>query len=139
MTRTYRAPSTCPVCSDELITLRVGCPSCGTELSGHFAQCRYCSLDAGDVEVLEVFLRSRGNVRDVQAHLGVSYPTARQRLADLLAKMGLGEESAASVENVVTDEPSAQDEAVTAAVLEDLAAGRIDVDEAAALLGGSAG
>jgi hypothetical protein len=86
-----------------------------------------------------VFLRSRGNVRDVQAHLGVSYPTARQRLADLLAKMGLGEESAASVENVVTEEPSAQDEAVTAAVLEDLAAGRIDVDEAAALLGGSAG
>jgi hypothetical protein len=53
--------------------------------------------------------------------------------------MGLGEESAASVENVVTEEPSAQDEAVTAAVLEDLAAGRIDVDEAAALLGGSAG
>ena len=86
-----------------------------------------------------MFLRSRGNVRDVQAHLGVSYPTARQRLGDLLAKMGLGEESAASVENVVTEEPSAQDEAVTAAVLEDLAAGRIDVDEAAALLGGFAG
>lgn len=86
-----------------------------------------------------MFLRSRGNVRDVQAHLGVSYPTARQRLGDLLAKMSLGEESAASVENVVTEEPSAQDEAVTAAVLEDLAAGRIDVDEAAALLGGSAG
>ena len=86
-----------------------------------------------------MFLRSRGNVRDVQAHLGVSYPTARQRLGDLLAKMGLGEESAASVENVVTEEPSAQDEAATAVVLEDLAAGRIDVDEAAALLGGFAG
>ena len=85
-----------------------------------------------------MFLRSRGNVRDVQAHLGVSYPTARQRLGDLLAKMGLGEESAASVENVVTEEPSAQDEAVTAAVLEDLAAGRSDVDVAAALRGGSA-
>ena len=86
-----------------------------------------------------MFLRSRGNVRDVQAHLGVSYPTARQRLGDLLAKMGLGEESAAAVENVVTEEPSAQDEAATAVVLEDLAAGRIDVDEAAALLGGFAG
>lgn len=89
--RTYRAPATCPVCSDRLITLRVGCPSCATELSGHFGQCRFCSLDNAELAILEVFLRSRGNLRDLQAHLGVSYPTARQRLSDLLNRLGYAE------------------------------------------------
>ena len=121
MSATYRAPSTCPVCSDQLITLRVGCATCGTELSGHFEQCRYCRLDAADLEVLEVFLRSRGNLRDVQAHLGVSYPTARQRFGELLARLGLAEPAAA------TDDDSAT-------VLADLAAGRLSVDEAEGLL-----
>lgn len=121
MSATYRAPSTCPVCSEELITLRVGCANCGTELSGHFDQCRCCRLDAGDLEVLEVFLRSRGNLRDVQAHLGVSYPTARQRFSELLGRLGLAEPSVA-----VEDD--------SATVLADLAAGRLSVDEAEALL-----
>ena len=43
------------------------------------------------MEILEVFLRSRGNVRDVQAHLEVSYPTARARLIEVLDRLGLGE------------------------------------------------
>ena len=89
--RTHRPPTTCPVCSESLITLRLGCPSCGTELSGHFETCRFCRLGAADLEILEVFLRSRGNVRDVQAHLEVSYPTARARLIEVLDRLGLGE------------------------------------------------
>ena len=124
MTASYRAPSTCPVCSDRLVTLRVGCATCGTELSGQFEPCRFCRLDAADLEVLEVFLRSRGNLRDVQAHLGVSYPTARQRFGELLARLGLAEPVAA-----VTDD--------SATVLEDLAAGRISVEEAEVLLAGT--
>ena len=118
----HRAPGQCPVCSDELITLRLGCPSCGTEVGGRFAPCRYCRLSQDDLAMLEVFLRSRGNMRDVQAHLGVSYPTARQRFTALLARLGM---------------PEAADEAPDqAAVLADLAAGRIDVASAEALLEG---
>ncbi len=124
MTTTHRAPTTCPVCSHDLITLRVGCPSCGTEISGQFEPCRFCRLDAADVELLEVFLRSRGNLRDVQAHLGVSYPTARQRFTDLLVRMGLGD---------------SRDQVDSASVLRDLAAGRISVDDAEALLEGTTG
>jgi len=41
--------------------------------------------------MLRVFLSSRGNLREVEKHLGVSYPTARLRFADLLEKLGLGE------------------------------------------------
>ncbi|MGB8022571.1 MAG: DUF2089 family protein, partial [Candidatus Nanopelagicales bacterium] len=88
MIRTHRAPTTCPVCSGSLITLRLGCPACGTELAGHFEPCRYCHLDGADLAILEVFLRGRGNVRDVQAHLAVSYPTARARLMEVLDRLG---------------------------------------------------
>jgi hypothetical protein len=58
-------------------------------------------------------------MREVAAHLEVSYPTARQRYAELLQRLGLG-----------GAEPLDRDK-----VLEDLAAGRISVDDAEALLG----
>lgn len=119
MTATFRAPRSCPVCSDELVTLRVGCPNCATEISGQFRPCAYCHLDAVDLDLLEVFLRSRGNLRDVQAHLGVSYPTARQRFSELLDRMGLGDNG---------------DPIDSGSVLTDLADGRITVDEAEELL-----
>lgn len=117
----HRSPTGCPVCSEALITTRLGCPSCGTEVSGAFASCLYCRLSPQDLQTLEVFLRSRGNMRDVQAHLGVSYPTARQRFAELLARLGFGEPERAPHDGEV---------------LADLAAGRISVDRAAELLGG---
>lgn len=117
MTGLPTAPSACPVCTEELILTRLTCPSCHTEISGTFDQCRFCRLNAEDKSLLEVFLRSRGNLRDVQSHLGVSYPTARQRFHELLGRLGL-------------DEPAPDiDE-----VLEELRAGRLSVAEAQALL-----
>lgn len=85
----HRAPSACPVCGDELAVTRLGCESCGTELAGVFAPCGFCALDDKETEMLRVFLASRGNLREVEKHLGVSYPTARARFAELLAKLGL--------------------------------------------------
>jgi hypothetical protein len=130
------------VCSTSLITLRLGCPSCGTELSGHFESCRYCRLDSGDMAILEVFLRSRGNLRDVQAHLGVSYPAARARLAEVLDRLGFGEEAAepalrlaGAPRSVPPGDPApAAPTDRMAQVLADLAAGRVGVDEAERLL-----
>jgi hypothetical protein len=115
-----RAPAQCPVCSDGLLTLRLGCPSCGTEVSGAFESCGYCRLSAEDQRTLEVFLRSRGNMRDLQAHLGVSYPTARQRFAEILIRLGFAEPETAPDQSV----------------LNDLAQGRISVDQAEQILEG---
>jgi hypothetical protein len=129
--RTHRPPTTCPVCSDSLITLRLGCPSCGTELSGHFETCRFCRLGPPDLEILEVFLRSRGNIRDVQAHLEVSYPTARARLVEVLERLGLGDVTVPPV----ASPPRAAPDVDTSSILADLAAGRLDVAGAEALLG----
>ncbi len=141
--RTHRPPTTCPVCSESLITLRLGCPACGTELSGHFDTCRYCRLSAADLEILEVFLRGRGNVRDVQAHLEVSYPTARARLIEVLDRLGLGEAPSTSrgrrggcpAGSRAAAAASGPPAPGPAEILADLAAGRLDVATAEALLG----
>ena len=91
----YRAPSDCPVCGGELVTTRLGCHNCGSELAGEFGHCDFCALDERDTELLRVFLASRGNLREVEKHLGVSYPTARGRFTQLLVKLGLAGESEA--------------------------------------------
>jgi hypothetical protein len=87
----HRAPSDCPVCGDQLAVIRLGCGSCGTEIAGVFRSCEFCALNEKETEMLRVFLSSRGNLREVEKHLGVSYPTARLRFAELLEKLGLGE------------------------------------------------
>lgn len=121
-TPTYRAPADCPVCGGELITTRVGCRSCGSELAGEFAHCDFCALDERDTELLRVFLASRGNLREVEKHLGVSYPTARARFTRLLTKLGLAGADTAPVS--MTREQ----------VLSEVASGALAPEEAAALL-----
>jgi len=94
---------------------RLSCPECRTELSGAFETCEFCSLGAEDRDVLRIFLASRGNMKELERHLGVSYPTARARFDGLLARLGLGEKP--------VPDPRV-------AMLEQLARGEIDVDEA---------
>lgn len=112
---TRHAPRSCPVCGQRLALTRLSCADCETELSGVFEACEFCSLDTDDRDMLRVFLRSRGNMKDLERHLGVSYPTARARFDKLLQRLGLEP----------TDEPT---ERLT--LLERLARGEIDVGEA---------
>ena len=109
-----RPPHDCPVCGDELALTRLSCSSCGTELSGAFEACEFCALTTEDRDLLRVFLASRGNMKELERHLGVSYPTARARYDALLAKLGI--------------ERPAPDPEVE--LLEALARGDVDVDEA---------
>jgi hypothetical protein len=110
------APRDCPVCGDRLALTRLSCQACGTELSGEFESCEFCSLGAEDREVLRVFLASRGNMKDLERHLGVSYPTARARFDGLLTRLGLAPERPAASPKVE--------------LLEQLAKGEIDIEQA---------
>ena len=113
---TRSAPRDCPVCGDRLALTRLSCRSCGTELSGEFESCEFCSLRPEEREVLRVFLASRGNMKELERHLGVSYPTARARFDTLLARLGLAPERPAPAPRVE--------------LLEQLAKGEIDIDQA---------
>ena len=113
---THRPPAGCPVCGERLLLTRLGCSECGTELAGAFQPCEFCALGAEERNVLRVFLASRGNMKELERHLGVSYPTARARFDALLGRLGI--------------EPAKQPDS-RVELLDALARGEIDVDEAA--------
>src|SRR5215208_2767253 len=82
--------STCPVCSGELAVTRLRCGSCGTTLEGEFSVGRFARLGRDQMALLESFLRSRGNLRDIERELGISYPTVRTRVEALVRALGFG-------------------------------------------------
>lgn len=131
----HAAPRDCPVCGGELAVTRLGCPGCGSELSGRFAACAYCALGAEDRQLLAVFLASRGNLKEVERHLQVSYPTARQRFDALLGRLGVEPGPPAPP----APAPAAQQAQAPRPedVLAQLATGKLDVDTAERMLRGA--
>ena len=69
----------CPVCGGDLIITELKCPNCSTKIQGEFEFDDFMKLDDEDKEFLVEFLRSRGNIKEVQGRLGISYPTAKSR------------------------------------------------------------
>jgi hypothetical protein len=135
--------ATCPVCTDELTITRLHCRSCGTALEGEFGVGRFGRLDREQLGLLESFLRSRGNLKEMERELGISYPTVRGRVDALVRALGLADGSAALDEDDLADEiatevPDAAAGADAAAerrqILERLARKEIGADEAAAAL-----
>ena len=82
--------STCPVCAGELSVTRLHCRSCGTALEGDFSVGRFGRLNRDQLTLLESFLRSRGNLREMERELGISYPTVRSRVEALVRALGFG-------------------------------------------------
>ena len=134
--------STCPVCEGELTISRLHCRSCGTALEGEFGVGRFGRLSKEQMALLESFLRSKGNLKEMERELGISYPTVRGRVDALVRALGLGEgedvgegeldEAASAVE--APEAPDADLAAQRREILERLAKREIAADEAAAAL-----
>lgn len=120
-----RPPTRCPVCEAALAVVELNCHTCGTTLRGAFEpnRCPFCALPPEQSKFLELFLRCRGNMRDVERTLGLSYPTVRARLDALLAALGY-----------TGTAPPADAAEQRREILEALNAGSLTADEAAALL-----
>ena len=117
----------CPICTAELRVSRLECGSCGTRIEGSFSLGRFHSLSVEQLDFLEAFIRARGNLRDLERELGVSYPTIRSRLDAVIRALGYQSEI----------EPDREAEAEKRKeILRELADGRIGPDDAAALLEG---
>ncbi len=78
----------CPVCNEALEVTELQCPSCRTRISGRFDLCKFCKLESDQREFAEVFIKNRGNIREVEKELGISYPTVRNRLEGLIKALG---------------------------------------------------
>ena len=79
----------CPVCTGELVVVREECTHCGTALEGRFTLPRLLRLAPEQLRFVELFVRCRGVIRDMEQELGVSYPTVRSRLDDVINSLGL--------------------------------------------------
>jgi len=125
--QTYPQPVDCPTCHHALTVTELSCQTCGTRVSGQFRRCEFCGLDDEQRALLRVFLATRGNVKEIERFLGVSYPTARARLDDLIGAVGANEAPPKGQAGAPRDRH---------AILDQVAVGTLDVGEALQLLAG---
>ena len=123
----YAAPTRCPVCRSELTVARLHCPSCDTSIEGQFTGGPFAHLTAEHLDFIVTFVRCEGKINRMEQELGLSYPTIRNRLHEVIRTLGF-EPGRDEVYEVSAETRSS--------VLEDLETGKISADEAMRLLRG---
>ena len=122
----YPVIGKCPVCGDTLSVARLHCRGCDSALEGQFSLGRFYQLTPEQLAFVETFIRCEGKLTRLQDDLGISYPTARSRLTEVIRALGYEVHEAA--------EPVSDDERKT--ILQRLAEGEISSEQAVELLKG---
>ena len=113
----------CPVCGNEMEVTKLSCNYCETSIECHFTLCKFCKLSDEQKRFIEVFVKNRGNIKEIEKELGISYPTVRNKLENVIEALGYSPKY--SEPNVNKKE-----------VLEKLSLGEITSEEAIKLLKG---
>jgi len=121
----YQVIGKCPVCGDELSVSRLHCRNCDTALEGHFNLGKFYRLTPEQLHFVETFIKCEGKITRVEEELGISYPTVRNRLNDVIRALGYEVPAQATV--------SAERRK---AILEQVQAGEITPEDAVGLLKG---
>ncbi len=121
------APTRCPICESELEVIRLHCPSCDTSIEGHFASGHFANLTPEQMEFIFTFVRVEGKINRMEQEIGLSYPTIRNRLHEVIRALGY---------EPGRDEPTEITQERRNNILADLSAGKIDANEATRLLRG---
>ena len=112
----------CPVCGGATHVTGIACAECGTKIEGSFSLCKFCKLDSDQKSFLDVFIKCRGNIKEVEKELGISYPTVRNKLEDVAGTLGY------------KTEHQAEDTGKRKEILDKLNNGEISAEEALELL-----
>jgi len=112
----HRQPTSCSACGGEMVVRELECPACEITVRGRFETCAFCALSQQQLGLIKIFLKSRGNIKEVEREMGISYPTVRARLEEVVRALGF-----APVPEVTKD--------MKAELLAKLEAGEIDADE----------
>lgn len=117
----YPALTHCPVCRNELTVTRLHCPVCDTAVEGRFSSGHFAQLTPEQLDFVVTFVRCEGKITRVEEEMGLSYPTIRNRLHEVIRAMGYepGREEVGEV-----------DDEKRRSVLEDLDAGKISAEDA---------
>ncbi|MEZ4673896.1 MAG: DUF2089 domain-containing protein [Caldilineaceae bacterium] len=118
----------CPSCGGELEITRVNCTRCETVVTARYQPCRFCKLPPERVHFLEAFIRSRGNVKEMERDLGISYWTIRSQLNELIEELGFEVDNSADAEREETVKTQRR------SILEQVDRGEISAADAATLL-----
>jgi hypothetical protein len=124
-------PAHCPICKDEITVTRFYCRSCDTNVEGRFqSKTPFSQLNREQLAFVELFVRNEGRINRMENELGLSYPTIRNRLHDVIRALGY--------------EPGGEDlagisEDKRQRILEDLDQGKISAEEAMRILRESEG
>ena len=121
------APTRCPICQSELSVVKLHCPVCDTSIEGHFVSGHFANLTHEQMEFVLTFIRCEGKINRMEQELGLSYPTIRNRLHEVIRALGF---------EPGKDEPAEIPQERRNSILEDLSAGRITAEAATRLLRG---
>jgi len=89
---TYPVIHTCPVCAHALHVQKLACSQCHTVIENNFSLSKFAALSKEEMEFIEVFVVKRGNIKEVEKVLGISYPTVRSKLNQIIEQLGYEEE-----------------------------------------------
>ena len=128
----YKMPHRCPVCDHEMKISKLTCTYCPTKIEGEFSSCKFCQLPAEQLIFMEAFIKCRGNIKEVEKELGISYPTVRGRLDSVIEALGFGAYKEKELENENPNpNPNPQAESLRRqGILEALERGEISAQEA---------
>jgi hypothetical protein len=115
----YDVLGKCPVWGEELIVTRMHCRNCDVALEGQFSLGRFYRLSPEQLRFIDVFIRSEGKLNKVQEETGLSYPTVRSRLHDVIDALGY------EVKKQLGPSPEQR-----RTILDDVAQGRISSEQA---------
>ncbi len=78
----------CPTCGGELTISGLHCHTCHTRIESQYSTCPFCRLQQQSLDFIESFVKNRGNIKEMERELGISYPTVRNRLNAVIAELG---------------------------------------------------
>lgn len=108
--------SNCPYCASDFVIKEVECQGCKTQIKGNFKANRFNLFTMEDLFFIEIFLKNEGNIKLMEKDLGVSYPTVKSRLKNIVKTLGYQEDDSNAKHRMK--------------VLSDLSEGKIDVNDA---------
>jgi hypothetical protein len=125
----------CPSCNGQLYPRVLVCDSCGLKVEGEFVENEFGALTPDELHFLRVFIFCEGRIRDMEAALGVSYPTVKAHLASIRGKLNLtGPKFAGGIPLPARDQGEGAPGRETEEVLAGLENGTITYKEALKLL-----